>query len=323
MKAIHIKEFGGTDMLDYLEAQMPEPRNDEVLIKVSAAGLNRADIAQREGRYPPPPGASAIPGLEVSGIVAKSNSSKWKEGERVCALLAGGGYSEYCVAHEGSCLAIPDHMDIVYAAALPEVIFTVWNNIFDIGKFKPGDSVLVHGGSSGIGTMAIQMVRSMGGKIIITAGSKEKCDACTNLGANLAINYKEQDYLEAVKDYTEGKGVDIILDMVGGEYIERDTKIMAYGARHINIAFMGGRTGKVDIARIMLKRLIFTGSTLRAQSNEEKARLGKDIEKNIWPFVIDQKIKPVIYKTFPMTDASKAHQCLEDGQHIGKILLET
>ena len=272
MKAIQIKEFGSADMLQIIQTDKPQIGENEVLIKVSAAGLNRADIAQREGRYPPPEGASELPGLEVSGTVEQSNSDKWNVGDRVCALLAGGGYAEYCVVHEGSCLSVPKGIDIVEAAALPEAIFTVWNNIFDIGQFKAGDTVLVHGGSSGIGTMAIQMIKAMGGTAIVTAGNKEKCDACIELGADLAINYKDQDYVEIIKEYTAGKGVNIILDMVGGQYIERDIKVMAYGARHINIAYMGGRTATIDIARIMLKRLIFTGSTLRAQPEEEKAR---------------------------------------------------
>lgn len=321
MKAIQINEFGGTEQLALTQVEQPVPGKDEVLIKINAAGLNRADILQRMGHYPPPAGVTDIPGLEVSGIIDKSNSPKWQVGEHVCALLAGGGYAEYCVVDAGSCLPIPETIDITSAASLPEAVFTVWNNIFDIGKFKANDTVLIHGGSSGIGTMAIQMVKAMGGTAIITAGSKEKCDACTGLGADLSINYKEDDYVQSVKDFTQGRGVDIILDMIGGEYIARDIKIMAYGARHINIAYMGGRTGEIDIARVMQKRLIFTGSTLRAQPEGEKTRLAEGIKTHIWPLIKSADIKPVIYKTFPLEHAKQAHECMEDGQHIGKILL--
>jgi NADPH2:quinone reductase len=320
MKAIEIKSFGGPENLVLTEREKPEAGKDEVLIKIQAAGVNRPDIVQRLGKYPSPEGVTDIPGLEVAGEVIESNHEEWHAGDKVCALVAGGGYAEYVAVHGGQCLAVPDGMSMTEAAALPETVFTVWNNLFVRGGLKKGEVALIHGGSSGIGTTAIQMAKAWGARVIVTAGTKEKCDACLKIGADLAINYKEQDYEAEIKTHYPD-GVDVVLDMVGGDYIAKDTNIMRLDGHHVSIAFLGGYNAQIDIRQIMQKRLVITGSTLRPRSIAEKTELRNGIRDHIWPFVGQKKIMPQIYKTFALSDASKAHVELEAGAHIGKIVL--
>lgn len=297
----------------------PVPADGEVLIEVAAAGLNRPDILQRLGKYPPPPGASDIPGLEVAGTVVESRSASWAVGDKVCALLAGGGYAEYAVAPAGQCLPAPEGLTMVEAAALPETVFTVWNNVFVRGQLRAGETLLIHGGTSGIGTMAIQMAKAHGARVIITAGSDDKCEACRKLGADIAINYKTQDFAQAVKD---AGGADVVLDMVGGDYVPKNLDVLKDDGRHVSIAFIGGTKAEVDIIQIMRKRLVITGSTLRPRPVAEKAELAAGIRAHIWPQVNNGTIRPVIFRTFPLTAAAEAHQALEKGDHIGKIVLE-
>lgn len=323
MKAIVITEPGGPEVLQLKEQETPTPGPLEVLIKVAAAGVNRPDVSQRKGNYPPPPGAPAdIPGLEVSGVVAEvgKDVKTWEVGDEVCALVSGGGYAEYVTAPFEQCLIIPEDVTLQDAASLPETFFTVWNNLFHIGKFKPGEKVLVHGGSSGIGVAAIQMVKAMGGVIYTTAGSDEKCSFCEQLGAARAINYRASDFEEEIKSITEGKGVDIILDMVGGSYSEKNIRLLAYQGRLIMINAMEGKMGSVDLIRIMKNNLTITGSTLRPQSVAYKGHLAKSLMNEIWPF-FPEKIKPVIHTRFSLADAAKAHRLMESSSHIGKILL--
>lgn len=322
MKAIEIKAFGPAKNLKQTDREIPELQDKEVLIKVHAAGVNRPDIAQRLGKYPPPPGASDIPGLEVSGEVIESKSQRWKPGDKLCALLSGGGYAEYAMAPEGQCLPIPNGLSMTEAAVLPEGIFTVWNNLFTYGRLKPGETALVHGGASGIGTMAIQMARALDSHIIVTAGSEKKCMACRELGADLAINYNTQDYVESVKTYTGGKGIEVVMDMVGGDYVGRNLELLALDGRHVSIAYLQGSEAAIDIRQIMTKRLTLTGSTLRPRPRSEKEALATAIKEKVWPHIENGKIKPVIFKTFPLKDAAKAHSLLEEGEHVGKIVLE-
>lgn len=317
MKVVEIAEFGGPEVLKMAERPQPEPADGEVLIHVHAAGVNRPDLLQRIGKYPPPPGASDLPGLEVAGVVAKTRSGQWQEGDKVCALLAGGGYAEYAVAPAGQCLPVPDNLDMAEAAALPEAIFTVWNNVFKRGALKAGETLLVHGGASGIGTTAIQMAKAAGAGIIVTAGSDEKCSACLKLGADQAINYKTQGFVSVI-----GKDkIDVVLDMVGDDYVPRNLEVLKTDGRHISIAFQHGATAQVNIPLIMQKRLILTGSTLRPRPAEEKTVLRDEILKHVWPHVEAGRIKPVIYKVFPLAQAAEAHRALETGDHIGKIVL--
>ncbi len=310
MKAVEIR---GKELF-VTERSVPIAGPDEVLIRVRAAGVNRPDILQRLGHYPPPRGASDIPGLEVSGTDEKT-------GEEVCALLPGGGYAEYAVAHKSLCLPVPKGLDMTEAAALPECVFTVWNNLFTIGNLRPGETVLVHGGASGIGTTAIQMIRAFGGRAIVTAGSEDKCAACRKLGAGLAVNYKTGDFVEAVRDHTGGKGVDIVLDMVGGDYVPRNIECLAEGGRHVSIAFLNGAKSEIPIPAIMQKRLTLTGSTLRTQPVEEKAKLAAAIRANVWPKIMSGDIRPLIFRTFSLDEAMEAHKALDKGDHIGKIVL--
>lgn len=323
MKAIIIIQPGGPEVLQLTEREIPTPGPLEVLIKVSAAGVNRPDIAQRKGNYAAPPGASEdIPGLEVSGVVVDvgEDVKNWETGDEVCALISGGGYAEYATAPVEQCIIIPEGVSLTDAASLPETFFTVWNNVFEIGKFKPGDSVLVHGGSSGIGVAAIQMIKAMGGTAYTTAGSDEKCRFCEQLGAAKAINYHTSDFEEMIISATEGKGVDIILDMVGGSYAEKNIRLLAYQGRLILINAMEGKMGSVDLIRIMKNMLTITGSTLRPQSASYKGHLAKSLMNEIWPF-FPEKIKPVIHTQFALADAAKAHALMESSTHIGKILL--
>lgn len=318
MKAIEIPVFGGANVLSLTERSQPEPQEGEILVRVQAAGINRPDLLQRQGHYPPPPGVTDIPGLEAAGTVIESRSSLWKEGDKVCVLLAGGGYAEYVTAPAGQCLPVPENLSMTEAAALPETVFTVWNNVFERGRLQKDEVLLVHGGASGIGTMAIQMARTHGAKVIVTAGSDEKCAACLKLGADVAINYKTRDFAEELADTP----VDVVLDMVGGDYMAKNLSLLAENGRHISIAFLRGAKAEIDIRTIMQKRLTLTGSTLRPRPAEEKAALCAAIKKQVWPHVEKGRIKPVIFRTFPFADAVKAHETLEKGDHIGKIVLQ-
>lgn len=323
MKAVEISEHGGPEVLKLVDRPTPEPGHGEVLIKVAAAGVNRGDTVQRIGFYPPPKGASDLPGLEVSGTVAAFGPgvTLWKEGDEVCALLAGGGYAEYAAVHEGSVLPKPEGFSLVDAAALPETIMTVWTNVFEDGELRPGETLLVHGGSSGIGTTAIQIASTLGVKVLATAGSAAKCKACTDLGATRAINYREEDFVEAVKEATGGRGADVILDMVGADYVARNIAAAARQGRIVNIAYMKGSKVEVDFLPVMLKRLTLRGSTLRARDVGEKARLAAEVRLHVWPLIEAGRVTPVVETTFPLGDAPKAHELMEKSTHVGKILL--
>ncbi|CDO58933.1 Quinone oxidoreductase [Candidatus Phaeomarinobacter ectocarpi] len=323
MNAVEISEFGGPDVLKLTECMTPQLAHGEVLIKVAAAGVNRGDCVQRMGFYPAPPGASDLPGLEVSGTLAAIGPgvSLWKEGDEVCALMAGGGYAEYAVVHEGSVLPRPEGVSLVEAAALPETVMTVWTNVFEDGQLRPGETLLIHGGSSGIGTTAIQLASTLGVKVIATAGSADKCKACEDLGAVRAINYREEDFVEVVKEVTDGKGADVILDMVGGDYVARNIEAAARQGRIVNIAYMSGSRVEVDLLPLMLKRLTLRGSTLRARDVAEKARLTSEVRMHVWPLIEAGRIKAVVDDTYPLADASKAHERMESSGHVGKILL--
>jgi putative PIG3 family NAD(P)H quinone oxidoreductase len=278
---------------------------------------------QREGKYPPPPGASEIPGLEVSGTVKAKGSgvSRWNSGDRVCALLAGGGYAEYCVAPAGQCLPVPASVDLISAAAIPETFFTVWTNVFERGHLRAGETFLVHGGSSGIGTTAIQLARAFGATVFATAGSKEKCAACESLGATLAINYKDADFVSVLTAATSGRGIDVILDMVGGDYFSRNLDLLALEGRLLQIAMLRGARTEINLARLLLKRLTVTGSTLRSRSVEEKTAIGTALERAVWPLLESGKVRPIIHAKLPLSQAADAHRMLESGQHVGKVVL--
>ncbi|UZE94680.1 NAD(P)H-quinone oxidoreductase [Alkalimarinus alittae] len=323
MKFIDILEFGAPDVLTLNTTTPPTPRRNEVLVKVIAAGVNRPDVIQRQGLYPAPPGASPILGLEIAGeiIALGDDVNDLNIGDKVCALANGGGYAEQVCVPASQCLPIPKGLSMIEAAALPETFFTVWSNVFDRAQLKSGDSFLVHGGSSGIGTTAIQMAKALGAKVFTTAGSKEKCDTCLELGADIAINYHEADFVDVITEATEGKGVDVILDMVGGDYIPKNLKTAAMDGRIVNIAFLQGPVVKANFLPIMLKRLTVTGSTLRPQTEEAKASIALNLKNTIWPLIEAGKIKPVIAKVFPLTEAADAHRLMETNQHIGKIVL--
>jgi NADPH:quinone reductase len=302
---------------------VPQPGVDEVLVRVAAAGVNRPDVLQRKGGYPPPPGASDIPGLEIAGhVVALGDGvTSLSIDDAVMALVTGGGYAEYCTAPVAQCLPVPKGLEMDEAAAMPETFFTVWSNVFERAGLKPGETFLVHGGSSGIGTTAIQLAHALGSTVITTAGNDEKCGACDVLGADLAINYREQDFVEAVKEFTDGKGVDVILDMVGGDYVGRNLKALAVDGRLVNIAFLNGSKVEVDMMPVMLKRLTLSGSTLRARSVEFKAAIAAQLQARIWPLVETGEIAPFIHATFSLNEAAAAHELMESSQHIGKIVL--
>lgn len=323
MQAVEITEFGGPDVLQIAERPTPKPDHGQVLIKVAAAGVNRGDCVQRMGFYPDPTGSSDLPGLEVSGTIAAAGPgvTLWKEGDEVCALLAGGGYAEYVTVHEGSVLPKPDNVSLVDAAALPETIMTVWTNIFEDGQLRPGETLLIHGGSSGIGTTAIQIASTLGVKVLATAGSADKCKACEDLGATRAINYRDEDFVDVVQEETDGKGADVILDMVGGDYVGRNITAAAKQGRIVNIAYMSGSKVEVDLLPLMLKRLTLRGSTLRARETAEKARLASEVRLHVWPLIEAGRVKPVVDGTFPLADAAKAHERMESSGHVGKILL--
>ena len=323
MTAIGIKSPGGPEVLAPQEYPVPQPGEGEILVKVAAAGVNRPDVAQRKGVYPPPPGVTDIPGLEIAGIVAACGPGvrRWKTGDQVTALVAGGGYAQYCVAHETHALPTPSGVTVTEAAAIPETFFTVWHNVFERGALKAGETLLVHGGSSGIGTAAIQLAKAFGARVITTAGSAEKCEACRRLGADLAIDYKAEDFVPLTKSATGGAGAEVILDMVGGDYIERNYEAAAVEGRIVQIAFQGSPRASVDFRRIMLKRLHHTGSTLRSRSVSDKASIAGAVERNVWPLIAAGKVRPVMDKTFPFREADRAHARMESSIHIGKIVL--
>jgi NADPH2:quinone reductase len=324
MKFIALKNPGGVEQLELQAMATPQPNDDEVLIRVYAAGINRPDILQRQGVYPPPADASPILGLEVAGdvIACGAKVMRWKPGDKICALVNGGGYAEYVVAPADQCMPIPQDFSYVQAAALPETFFTVWHNLFQRVQLKAGEALLIHGGSSGIGTTAIQLARAFGVQVFATAGSAEKCAAISALGAT-AINYREQDFAAVVKEQTKGQGVNVILDMVGGDYIQRNFSAAAKDGRIVNIAFLQGSKVQVDFIPLMLKRLTLTGSTLRAQSAQTKAVIACELEENVWPLLNDKTIEPVIDSVFPFEQVAAAHERMESNLHIGKIILST
>jgi NADPH2:quinone reductase len=323
MTYIAIREPGGPDVLMPEQRPVPQPGAGEVLVKVAAAGVNRPDVVQRQGHYPPPKGATDIPGLEIAGEVVAlgPGATRWKIGDKVMALVVGGGYAEYCPAHESHCLPVPEGLSMVEAAAIPETFFTVWHNTFERGRLKAGETLLVHGGSSGIGTTAIQLAKAFGAKVITTAGSADKCDACRRLGADVAINYRTEDFVAATKAATDGKGAEVVLDMVGGDYIERNYEAAAVEGRVVQIAFLGSPKATVDFRRIMLKRLTHTGSTLRARSVPDKGAIARAVEQHVLPLIAAGKVRPLIDSTFPLREAAAAHAKMETSAHIGKIVL--
>ncbi len=324
MTAITISEPGGPMVLKPEKRDIPKPGAGEVLIRVRAAGVNRPDVLQRIGAYPPPKSASDLPGLEVAGEIAAlgDGAARWNLGDRICALTPGGGYAEYCTAPASNCLPIPPGYTFTEAGALPETYFTVWHNVFQRGGLKPGETLLVHGGSSGIGTTAIQLASAFGAYVVTTAGSKEKCDACLKLGADRAVNYREEDFVAAARDATGGKGVNVILDMVGGDYVGRNYDAAAEDGRIVQIATLGGAEATVNIAKLMVKRLVHTGSTLRPRSAEFKAQIAAELEAKVWPLLAERKIAPVMDMIFPLAEAWRAHERMEEGDHIGKIVLD-
>lgn len=323
MQYINIKEFGAANVLQLQDMPVPEPKPNEVLIRVAAAGVNRPDILQRQGLYPAPQDASPVLGLEVAGevVVCGNDVDQWQVGDKVCALVNGGGYAGFAVAPQTQCLPIPSSLSLIEAAALPETFFTVWHNLWQRARLSVGETLLVHGGSSGIGTAAIQMAVAKGITVFTTAGSQEKCTACEKLGATQAINYHTDDFVERIKLLTQGRGVDVILDMVGGDYLQRNISVAARDGRIVNIAFMQGSKATVDFMPVMLKRLCITGSTLRAQSFAVKEKIARELRTEIWPLIDAGKIKPVIAATFPIADVAAAHVLMESSNHIGKILL--
>ncbi len=323
MRAIDPAQSGGPEVLKTSEIPVPVPGPDEVLIQVAAAGVNRPDVLQRKGSYPPPPGAPSTLGLEVAGTVVAAGQEVAREmiGQRVCALLGGGGYAEYAVAPAGQCLSVPSALTMAEAAAMPETLFTVWSNLFERAYAQEGDTVLVHGGTSGIGTMAISLCNLFGVTIIVTAGSDAKCAAAIAHGANHAINYKTEDFVARVKEITGGAGVNAVLDMVGGDYVARNMQCMAEDGRHVSIAVQGGARAEVPIFEIMRRRLTLTGSTLRPRDSAFKALVADELSRNVWPFVEQGRLKPIIDATFPLDRAADAHRRMESGEHVGKIVL--
>ncbi|MGI1677680.1 MAG: NAD(P)H-quinone oxidoreductase [Cellvibrionaceae bacterium] len=324
MKYITLSEFGAPDVMSIGECENPTVRDNEVLIKVKAAGVNRPDVAQRQGLYPPPKGASSILGLEVAGEITEVGSSVDKKllGTSVCALANGGGYAEYVAVPVTQCLPIPSGYSFVQAAALPETFFTVWTNVFDRAQLQSGESFLIHGGSSGIGSAAIQLAKARGATVFTTAGSDEKCEYCKKLGADVAINYRTEDFVKIISEVTNETGVDVILDMVGGDYIQKNIQIAALNGRIVNIAFLGGAQATINFLPIMMKRLVITGSTLRPQTIEAKAAIAKSLKDEVWPLLESGKIAPHIAAEFTLAEASKAHALMESSEHMGKIVLK-
>ncbi|MEE2638780.1 MAG: NAD(P)H-quinone oxidoreductase [Acidobacteriota bacterium] len=325
MKTVEITTPGEPEGLSIGERAVPFPSAGEVLVRVAAAGVNRADTMQRRGNYPPPPGASDVLGLEVSGTVAAVGDAvpQWQVGDAVCALLAGGGYAEYCAVPAPQCLPIPDGIGLVDAAALPEVALTVWTNVFERARLRAGETLLVHGGSSGIGTMAIQLATALGSRVLVTAGSAEKCRVCESLGASRAINYRETDFVEAARQAVGLSGIDVILDMVGQAYLQRNMELLNLDGRLVIIALMSGATTDINLATLMSRRLTVTGSTLRARTVEQKGAVVDAVRERVWPLVATGRVRPVIHQRFPLADVAEAHRLMETSAHIGKLLLVT
>jgi NADPH2:quinone reductase len=323
MTYIRIDRPGPPEVLVPARMAVPQPGPEEVLIRVAAAGVNRPDVLQRQGGYPPPPGASAVPGLEVAGeiVAVGSDVERWQIGDRVMALVASGGYAEYCIAPGPQVLPIPGDLEMVEAGAVPETFFTVWTNVFDRGRLQPGETFLVHGGSSGIGTTAIQLASAFGATVLATAGSADKCAACEKLGAARAINYREEDFVAAAREATGGKGVDLILDMVGGDYVEKNLAALRVEGRLVQIAWLKGAKVTANFTQLMVKRLTWTGSTLRPRSVEEKGAIARALEARVWPLLAAGKVRPQVFRTFPLAEAAKAHALMETSGHIGKIVL--
>ncbi|MGH6882141.1 NAD(P)H-quinone oxidoreductase [Hypericibacter sp.] len=323
MTAIAIPTPGGPEALVPQRRPMPKPGVGELLIKVAGAGVNRPDVLQRQGNYAPPPGATDIPGLEIAGEVVASGgqAGPWKVGDKLCALVAGGGYAEYCAVPAPQCLPVPRGLDLIQAAAIPETFFTVWTNVFERGALKPGEVFLVHGGSSGIGTTAIQLASQLGSRVIATAGGADKVAACRSLGAERAVDYRSEDFVAAAMELTGGKGVNVILDMVGGDYFPRNLKCLALEGRIIQIAFLRGNKVELDLGQIMMKRQTLTGSTLRPRSVAEKGAIANALKDRVWPLIEAGRVLPILYKTFPLVEAAAAHRLMESSAHIGKIVL--
>ncbi len=326
MRVVEIESPGGPEVLRLAERPMPEPGPGELLIRVAASGINRPDVLQRKGHYAPPPGASDLPGLEVAGVVEQGDAiamgkAGLKVGDRVCALVAGGGYAEHCVAPVEQCLPVPDGFSDVEAASLPETFFTVWSNVFDRGRLQSGETLLVQGGSSGIGVTAIQLGRAFGATVIVTAGSDEKCAACLEIGAHHAINYKSQDFVAEVQRITGGKGVDVVLDMVAGDYVAREVECLAEDGRLVIIAVQGGIKAELNAGLVLRRRLTVTGSTLRPRSVAFKGAIANALRERVWPLLASRKVRPIVHSTFAAAEASKAHALMESSQHAGKIVL--
>lgn len=327
MIAIEIAEPGGPDVLRPVERPVPVARDGEALVRVEAAGVNRPDLLQRMGKYPPPRGASDVPGLEIAGTIADLGPSetegRWRVGDRVCALVAGGGYAEYCTVPAAQCLPIPPGLSMRQAAAVPETFFTVWTNLFQRAGLRADETVLVHGGTSGIGTTAIQLARAFGADVYATAGTSAKCAACVRLGAKQAIDYREEDFVEAIRAATSGRGVDVVLDIIGGDYLSRNVDVLAMNGRLVQIGLIGGARAAIDLTPVLQRRLTITGSTLRARTVEEKGALAREVETHVWPLLSAGKVAPVIDRTYPLAEAADAHRRIESGEHIGKIVLLT
>ena len=323
MRAVEISQPGGPEVLRVAEVAKPAPKPHEILVKVAAAGVNRPDVLQRMGHYPVPPDASPLPGLEIAGEVVELGAQvkMWKRGDKICALVNGGGYAEYCAVPETQALPVPKNVSMVEAASLPETFFTVWGNVYDRGRLAPGESLLVQGGTSGIGVTAIQMAAATGNRVFATAGSDEKVAACVELGAEKAFNYKTQDWVAEVRAATGGKGVNVVLDMVGGDYVPRELKCMAEAGRLVFIAYLRGPRTELDIDAVMRRRLTITGSTLRPRTSEFKGYIARNLREKIWPLIDAGRIRPQVYKTFPLAEAGEAHRLMESSQHIGKIVL--
>ena len=326
MKAVEISAFGAPEVLRLCDRPMPEAGEGELLIRVAASGVNRPDVLQRTGNYPVPPGASDIPGLEVAGVIESGDAAAmaaagFRVGDRVCALVAGGGYAQYCVAPVAQCLPVPEGLDDVAAASLPETFFTVWSNVFDRARLQAGETLLIQGGTSGIGVTAIQMAKALGARVIATAGSDDKCAACLALGADHAINYKTQDFVRAVADFTEGRGVNVVLDMVAGSYVARELDCLAEDGRLVFIAVQGGVKAEINAGTVLRRRLTITGSTLRPRPVAFKAAIASALREHVWPLLASGRIKPVIYRVFDAGDAVAAHELMESNRHIGKLVL--
>jgi putative PIG3 family NAD(P)H quinone oxidoreductase len=323
MTVVEVERPGGPEALVPGTRPVPQPTPGTVLVRVAAAGVNRPDLLQRQGKYPPPPGASDVIGLEVAGTIVAhgDDAGEWHVGDRVCALVAGGGYAEYCLAPAPQCLPVPRSFSMVEAAALPETFFTVWTNVFERGRLTAGERLLVHGGSSGIGTTAIMLARAFGAIVYATAGSPEKCAACERLGAERAINYRTEDFVAAVSDLTSGRGVDVVLDMVGGDYVSRNLEVLAMEGRLVQIAFLRGARTEVNLSPLMQKRIWFTGSTLRPRTVEQKGAIARALREHVWPRLDAGELRPIIHETFPLERAADAHAALERGDHVGKIVL--